>query len=308
MASSNCTCDDNSLGNLGRPKCVNEMPAIAFPIFWPRFDENGQRNEISVNTLTVGADIKALIEIGGAFRIYPSPKTENVTAERTETAYETFPSGRKVKIQGVGGIRTFSFELIGKDAVNAILRELERYGCSDLDFGLVDVNGGLWLHKDNPISDSATGFKMDSETFDAFKVYATDTTTGKIMMSFDMDRFEKESEGYVLTADDLGYPATTLSGLISAYSISEAVTTTTAIVSVYDGFGTASDVNEITGLLSANFTAFNVTDNSSLVVTAVESGVGIYTLTYTAPTSGDIIRVDVTATGYEVSNSTFESL
>ncbi len=309
MASSNCTCDDNALGNLGRPKCVTEMPAIAFPIFFPRFDEDGARNTINVASPTLGQDIKDMIQVDSdTFRIYPTPKTENVTSERTETVYETFPSGKKQKIEGVGGIRTFMFELVGKDAVNAILRELQRYGCSDLDFGLVDVNGGLWLHKDDPNSTEATGFMMDSGTFDAFKVYATDTTTGKINLSFDLDRYENEAEGYVLTSNELGYRATTLSGLITGYQESVALTTTTAKVEVFDGFGTASDTNEIVGLLTANITAYNDTDGAPLVVAAAETLPGTYTLTYTAPTALDVIRVSVLAPGYEIADTTFVAI
>lgn len=309
MASSNCTCDDNALGNLGRPKCVTEMGAIAFPVFWPRYDEDGLRNTFNVASATLGDDIKALIRADSStFRIYPSPKTEDVTAERTETVFQTFGSGRKIRIPGVGGIRTFMFNLVGKDAVNAILRELERYGCSDLDFGLVDVLGNFWLHKDDPNSTEATGFMMDSGTFDAFKVYATDTTTGMITLSFDMDRFEKESEGYALTPADLGYRATTLTGLITGFQVAEAVTTTTATVTAFDGFGTGANTNEVTGLIGTNFTAFNVTDNTSLAVTVAETIPGTYTLTYVAPTSGDIIRVSINAPGYDFADTTFEAI
>lgn len=309
MASSNCTCEDNALGNLGRPKCVTEMGAIAFPIFWPRYDENGDRNTINVASPTLGADILDLIQADSAtFRIYPAPKTEDVTAERTETVFQTFGSGRKIRIPGVGGIRTFMFNLVGKDAVNGILRELERYGCSDLDFGLVDVLGNLWLHKDDPNSTEATGFMMDSGTFDAFKVYATDTTTGMITISFDMDRFEKESEGYALTPDDLGYRATTLSGLVTGIQEAEAVTTTTATVTAFDGFGTGANTNEVTGLVTANFTAFNVTDNSSVSVTVAEGIPGTYTLTFTAQTTGDVIRVSINAPGYDFADTTFIAL
>ncbi len=307
MASStNCTCDDNGLGNLGRPKCVHEMPAIAFPVFWPRYDEDGDRNTINVASPTLGQDIQDLIQTASTtFRIYPAPKTENVTAERTETVYETFPSGRKVKIPGVGGIRTFMFELVEKDSVNAILRELQRYGCSDIDFGLVDVQGGFWLYKENPSDTEATGFKMDSGTFDAFKVYATDTTTAKITLSFDLDRFENEANGYVLTPSELGYPATTLRGLITGYQTAVPVTTTTATVTVTNGFGTASETNKIVGLLSVNFTAYNVTAGSPITVTSAENLPGVYTLTYSAPAAAEVVRISVNADGYEIADTTF---
>lgn len=307
MASSNCECGDGKLGNLGRPKCVTEMGTIAFPIFWPRYDSTGQRNTINLSSPTLGEDILDMLQVTSTtFRMYPVPKVENVTTERSETLYETFPSGRKVRIDGVGGIRTFAMELIGKDAVNGILRELMKYGCTDIDFGLVDVNGNLWLHKDDELSTEATGWRMDTETFDAFKVYATDTTKNKIMLSFDLARFEKEENGYVVTSNELGYPATDLSGLVAGTQTATPLTTTTIQVKAYDNYGSAVLNNPATGL-----GPYIKIYNDGLLLTGViisETSDGVYSLTITAQTAGDPGTVDILAPGYEFNTSSFEFL
>ena len=181
-----CSCGNPSMPNLGRPDCVIEMKALAFPIIVPRYKADGTtRNSLDLTSPTLGADIKALIQTSTALleRIYPFPRCENITFERTETVYETAPSTRKYKIAGVGGVRTFKFETWGKDAVHQILRELKKIGCSDVDFYLADVGGSLWGIKDNELDTVMRGYEMATETYDSFKEYATDITTQKAMIS-----------------------------------------------------------------------------------------------------------------------------
>ena len=90
-----CSCGDPTFGNLGRPNCVVEMKAIAFPIIVPRYKNDGTtRNSIDVTSLTMGADILALLSasIPSTDRIYPFPRCENVNPNnRTETVFETAP-------------------------------------------------------------------------------------------------------------------------------------------------------------------------------------------------------------------------
>lgn len=311
MATEGCFCGNNALGNLGRPPCVLQMYTIASIIVWPRFDEDNNRSSIDLTSPTLGADIRALIEADSTpLRIYPFPKFENVTLPRTDTVYETAPSNRKVKIPFVGGIRSFTGELWDKDAVEAMLRELESYGCGTYDFAIIDVAGQLWIHKDTPESTVANGFKMDSATFDAFKMYATDTTTNKINVSFDFDKYQKDSTAYALTPEDLGYPATDLEGLQSGYMTVEALTTTTWQVTVFGGFGSALNTNKIKGIITANFNAFNEVDDTSVTVSgAVENDPGIYTLTTAAQGVGEIVTFSViNFSGFDIAEASDASL
>ena len=78
-----CSCDNPAFANLGRPNCVIEMKAVAFPIIVPRFKADGTRNTIDLTSATLGADIKALIQTSTALmeRLYPFPRMENITFE-----------------------------------------------------------------------------------------------------------------------------------------------------------------------------------------------------------------------------------
>jgi len=308
-----CSCGNPSMPNLGRPDCVIEMKALAFPIIVPRYKSDGStRNSLDLTSLTLGADIQALIQTSTALleRIYPFPRCENITFERTETVYETAPSTRKYKIAGVGGVRTFKFETWGKDAVHQILRELKKIGCSDVDFYLVDVVGSLWGIKDNELDTVMRGYEMATETYDSFKEYATDTTTQKAMISWDLNNSESEENSYAITSEELGYSATSLRGNVSGMQIVTPLTNTVLTSEVVDGFGSAVVRDHIVGLVQANFTVENTdVPAGDILLNSVENPDGTYTLTTSAQTAGENHKVTViNASGYDVANGTFVAL
>ncbi len=313
MSSIICSCGNPTMPNLGRPDCVIEMKALAFPIIVPRYKADGvTRNSIDLTSATLGADIKALILSSTALlsRIYPFPRCENITFERTDTVYETAPSTRKYKINGVGGVRTFKFETWGKDAVHQILRELKKIGCSDVDFYLTDVGGSLWGIKDKETDTIIRGYEMATETYDSFKEYATDTTTQKAMISWDLNNNECEENSYAITSEELGYSANSLRANISGSQVVTVLTNTTLTSEVITGFGTAGSRDHIIGLLLANFTVENTDVPAGNIATAVvENPDGTYTITTSAQTAGEAHKVTViNAAGYDVANGTFTAV
>lgn len=311
MSIQSCSCTAPAFGNLGRPNCVIEMKAIAFPIIVPRFKADGTRNTIDLSSPTLGADIQALIPatVDAQSRIYPFPRCENITFERSDTVYETAPSTRKYKIDGVGGVRTFNFELWAKDAVHTMQRELNKYGCSDVDFYLVDVAGSLWGIKDNLDDTIIRGYEMATETFDSFKEYASDTSVGKIMFSWDMDNGEVEACSFAITSGELGYKATTLTANISGFQTVTPVSNTTFTDVVYTGFGSAGDRDDITGLVDTDFAVANIdTPAAVAVVSAVEAPDGTYLVTTAAQTAGETHSVTITIAGYDVEVATFVAI
>ena len=314
MSSIICSCGNPTMPNLGRPDCVIEMKALAFPIIVPRYKADGvTRNSIDLTSATLGADIKALILSSTALlsRIYPFPRCENITFERTDTVYETAPSTRKYKINGVGGVRTFKFETWGKDAVHQILRELKKIGCSDVDFYLTDVGGSLWGIKDKETDTIIRGYEMATETYDSFKEYATDTTTQKAMISWDLNNNECEENSYAITSEELGYSANSLRANISGSQVVTPLTNTTLTSEVITGFGTAGARDHIIGLLTANFTVENtdVPAGDIIIPTIVENPDGTYTITTSAMTAGEKYKVTViNAAGYDVANGTFTAV
>lgn len=310
MGQTICSCANPSYPVLGRPDCVLEMRAIAFPVIVPRFKADGvTRNTIDLTSPTLGQDIKDLIATSTALmeRIYPFPRTENVTFERTETVYETANSTRKYKIPNVGGVRTMKFETWGKDAVHNILRELKKIGCSDVDFFLADVSGSLWGILDNPSDTVMRGYEMATETFDAFKEYATDTTTQKLMISWDLDNAECEENSYGISSEVLGYSATSLKPLTPA-NITLAELDATHVqftVNEPDGSFAGSPVVGLT--VGATFEVTSDIDGVVAEVTVTETSDGVYSYEHAVViTAGAIVTGTITgADGYDVASGSF---
>jgi len=311
MSSGICSCENPTFGNMGRPNCVIEQKALAFPMFFPRFKANGTRNTINLASATLGQDIKDLINATDPQeRLYPMPRVESSSFDRTDTVYETAPSTRKYKIDGVGNVRTWAMELWAKSATHNMLRELKKFGCSEIDVFYVDIAGAIWGILDNVTDTVMRGYEVSAETFDAFKIYATETTVQKLAVSFDLDSDECEENSYAITADELGYKATTLAGLITAYSVSDNPDLLTLSVDVHTFYGTAKTRKPVVGLLDA---AFTVKDSGGVVIAhtttvLVENPDGTYLLTFEVGTpliAAGVYTVDVVAAGYEVASSSF---
>ena len=310
MATNICSCASPMFPNGGDPRCLIEMATIAFIVIVPTLDDTGAVNSIDVSSPTVGQDIKdrILATIPVNSRLYPQPRVENATFDRTDTEYETLPSGNKAKT-GAGGVRTFAWSLWKKQSSNMYLRELEKLGCTDVSFFTIDQNGNWWGIKDELTSNLLRGYKMDVETFDAYREYALDNTRQEIMVSFDLDKYECESNSYVITKDELGYDATTLRGNLSGYQTLTALLSTELQSVVFTGNGTANDRDDIEGLVLADFTVYNVTTDSAIVASGVvETVPGSYTITIPAQTASDVIRVSISASGYDVADSTVAAL
>jgi hypothetical protein len=244
-------------------------------------------------------------------RLYPFPKCENITFERSETVFETAPSTRKYKIYGVGGVRSFKFETWGKNAVHSILRELKKIGCSDVDFFLPDVSGSLWGILDNPTDTVMRGYEMDAETFDAFKEYASDTTTQKIMVSWDLNNTECEENSYGISAGVLGYPATELRPLVPAFIKLAELDATHVQFTVVEPDGSVTG-SPVVGLATGGAT-FGVVSETGVVaeISLTETSDGVYSFEHLTAeiTTGDLVTGSITdASGYDIANGTFVAI
>ena len=314
MSIFSCDCNVPAFPSLGRGNCVIEMRTMAFPILVPRFKADGSRNTINLASATLGADIAALIAPTTASqeRLYPFPRVEEPTFERTETVYDTASSTRKYKVFGVGGVYTVAFQLWGKSAVNAIMRELEKIGCSDVDMYMATVDGNLWGIKDSQTDTIIRGVEVNAETFDSFKSFPTSTTVEKAMIDFDLENTENVNNFYAITADELidsgGLRSTALVPNIAGYITGAALTNTTCSAVVFESFGSAGNRGDITGLVAGDFTVENLdTPAGDIVVSLVESAValGTYTITTSAMTATDNYKITCTKTGYEIADGSF---
>ena len=323
MSTGICSCGTPTFGNLGDPNCVISQSVLAMPIFIPRYKADGTRNtiDLAVDPLTylnpagiagdyatLGAYIRDRVENSewdAQERLYPSPRIEEPSFERTDVIYEVAASTTKYAT-GLGGVRTWNMQLWGDSATYVMYRELKKFGCSALDVFYIDINGAIWGIKDDETTSVIRGYEMGSNTWEVFKQLATSTTVAKLNITFDLSNSECEENSYAITATELGYQATTLRGLISAYIDVDNTDLSTVVANVKTSYGTAKTASMVVGLDDADFI---VTDALGTVLPhtgTVENPNGTYTIAMTSPlTVTDIYTVKVVTPTYDVTNGTF---
>jgi hypothetical protein len=237
--------------------------------------------------------------------MFPLPFAENFQITKSETVYETGPSGNKYKIKD--GIRSFAFDLVDKNGSVRMLSQLKKFGCSDLVYFIVDIEGKIEGWKASQDEEVMHGFPMSNSTWNAILNYATDTTVQKIMVSFDQSQYFNDGQIYYLTPTDLGFSGTELKGLLSAAMTIGTITTTSVIVTVKksntNAVGTGTP---IVGLLSNQFSIVNATTSAAVNITsATETAPGVYTLTYAAVVGTHTFKMNLSATGYDIPQITY---
>ena len=297
-----CTCGGR-LGATGIDNCVIQFLTTSNFILMPLTKADGTKNFIDLSSATLGADILALTSVATAQdeRIYPLPYSENVTREKAERLTESAPSGNIYNIQD--GLRSNHMEFWGKNASFRFLSELEKFGCTDLGFFSVDINGTLEGFVDDNEPTKFYPIPVMPNSYYAMYQYATDTTIQKLMLDFNVQRNFDESQIYYLTAADLGYPATYLKGLIPASIAVSNITTTGVTATVSKNGMSALTKKPLTGLILADFTLFDNTGAAAVTITGVTEGAdGVYAITYAAVTGANEFTLSASATGYDIAD------
>jgi hypothetical protein len=268
----------------------------------PTYKEDGTKNFIDISDpATVGATILTLTSASTPMleRLYPLPFAENIVREKSETSFETPPSGNMYRVQD--GLRSNVMDFFSQNASFAFARELKEFGCTKMSYFTTDVNGTLEGYVDDNDPTKFYPMPMMQSSFDQMYMYATDTTVQKLQLRFNLQRNFDENQIYYITANDLGYPATELVGLIPASISVSSITSTGATFTVTENGMNALSQKPIEGLLIAAFDLVNLTDGSTVTLTGLTEGApGVYAGTYTAIVGAHTFEVTATAPGYDV--------
>jgi hypothetical protein len=280
------------LSNTGRPNCVPIQSVTSKMIMVPLKDSTGADNYIDLSSaLPTWSDL--INEADASKRWFPLPVFENVDLPKADSTFDEANSGRMVFIRQ--GKRSFAGELWAEDSSPTLLGKLQNNRCVDFGVYLIDVNGNLVGSK---VGEGLYPIPVDNPSFDPKLMFATDTTVQKIMVSFDFDRLFDESTMYMITPTEAGVNFNTLEGLIDVNVTNAVKTSTTLTFDAVLDYGTALNPIKFIGAVSADFDLQNLTTGLAVTVTAVENTDGNYTLTYTAPTTGNSMELTIAKTGF----------
>lgn len=284
-----CNCD-SGLSNTGRPNCVPIQSVTSKLILVPLKANDGTLNSIDLS-LPVPNWLDLVNELDASKRWFPLPAFENVELPKADTTFEEANSGRMVFIRQ--GKRSFAGELWSEDSSPTLLGKLQNNRCVDFGVFIVDVNGNL-------VGSKVNGFlfpiPVDNPSFDPKYMFATDTTTSKIMVAFDFDRLFDESTMYMVTPTEAGINFNELEGLVDVNFINPFDTLTDITFDAVLDYGTAFNPIKFIGAVTADF---QLSDSGGILtpISVAENVYGNYTLTYTF-SAGFEYTITIIKTGF----------
>lgn len=288
-----CNCNAG-LSNTGRPNCVPIQSVTSKLILVPLKANDGTTNGIDLSApVPTWSDL--VNEVDASKRWFPTPGFENVELPKADSQFEEANSGRMVFLRQ--GKRSFSGELWAEDSSPTLLGKLQNNRCVDFGVYIVDVNGNL-------VGSKVDGFlypiPVDNPSFDPRYMFATDSTTSKIMVAFDFDRLFDEGTMYMITPTEAGLNFNDLAGLIDINFINVVETPNLDITfdAVFD-YGTAYNPLRFIGATIADFQLYN---NTTATVETIggfaENTDGNYTLSFVFVT-GQSYTVSVEKDGFD---------
>lgn len=278
--------------------------------YWRK--NNGDLNGIDAGTVLDQAAVEALLNhANDDERFYVSPNVKNAIFDRADDKSEE-AEGYAIRT-GERGVGSWTMELWGRNADPKILKALESMQCQELGFMRISKErqlGGTNLGDGNLVFT-----KIQDDTFKVKPIYASDGVVQKIMVMWNTDETEKDSDFDWIPAEAINYgvnlwynsqPVQVCLTEVSNNGSTEVVLTVDWMRNEY------SPSNQLEGFVADDFntdgvsTAFNITDSAVLAIaTAVEESTtdpnGIEGTQYriTIPDStGDEVRFDIVKTGY----------
>lgn len=305
-----CACN-SSLSNTGRPNCVPIFMA-AYGIFAvPTYDSEGNLNSIDLEDDIDEAYLTArLNDTDATKRWYPIMELKNVTSDRSDPIYETFPDNSKAFVQD--GVRTFSAEVRGIGAGPEFKQKLDSLRCSPVSIFVIDKNGSIRGIVDKDSEAFLYPIKTDPNTWLTKLIPGTDTTNEHLLMNFDWAQSEDDALLRMIDSGDMEANLLGARGLVDVNIVVGAITTTTVVITLSYDYGSLKNKLPDSGLVANDFVSFdggalakvyNSTDDADIAITSVvENPNGTYLITWgVAQTVADVMKIKIVKNGRDYS-------
>jgi hypothetical protein len=293
MSDKNCSCDVITLGNTGKPDCSKIADVAAYLMLDMAKDSAGLPKERDCADLLALATVEPLLNaVLPLDRIYPLGKFENVEHNREDDVFWTANSGKQAFVRE--GFKTFAGMLI--NAPRELVGLLNSNACKNFGMYILD-DSNQFIAKKGSTNAKCRPILIDNDTFRAKYVEATNDAPAMIMLSFQWKSTEKDQDVKVLSGVD--YTGEDLYGLLNVDAVYSGITTSEFTATI-----TTSDYGDaVEGLLPGDFTLEEVspTPGSIIILGATETSAGVYTISYAAETSGDVLRLSASKDRFDFS-------
>lgn len=263
--------------------------------------DDGSFNEIPEGTVIDSTFIDGLVNnTDQSKKWFPIGDFRNVTDTRADPVTEAFSDGSTSITQQ--GLRTFVGWLIAYPS--SYLNSLNSFKCTNFGVYAVDDCGGLIGKKAS--NGALRPIRVNNDSWYADYTKASDTEVAKIPLQFEFDQREQDKDLRVITKEQMvDVDLTELEGLVNVVATISGPSGTGFTAKLITEDGTLSGLKVI-GWVDSDFTVFNTTTNSAVVITSVtEAPEGTYTFVIPAQTSLDVLRLTGTKAGFDLPATTF---
>lgn len=297
MGCTTCKCGVG-LSNTGTA-CTPIMQVAKNIILVPYFTDAGAINSVALNATLNSAYFTAKVNnADNSQRWFPLPELKNVVDERAENRLESFEDGSSVFISE--GDRSFTGWLV--KGTPKLKQKIESARCVEVGVYIVDKSGNL-IGVHDEANDLLLPIKLDEASISARLIKTTDSTIQKLELKFNFSADEKDENLAMIACDEMDYNVLLLKGLLDIHAEFSSITTTSFVVKLKTEYGTPITPVLDEGLVVGDFSLYNDTDNASVtVLTATENPDGVYTLTYAAQTSADVMFLTPSKNGRDYSD------
>jgi hypothetical protein len=293
-----CSCDELGIPNTGFDCFLD--PQVSTGIWLvPYFDSDNTVNTLKCADMPFDKTyFDGLVNNADkSQRVYPLPAVDNVEDVRADSVIFTTSGGvnRKVK----DGVRSFSGLLFDSPAF--LIDSLERSGCVELGVFFIDLNGNI-IGNGKYAEGELAPFRIQKGTTDVTYVKATDTDPSSISFKFDYNVNEKDKNIGGISADDIVYSPSLVTGLLDVTAgAATAITLGGFTTETTTNYGDACSSGALKGAVVGDWVLYNETQASSVtILTADESPAGTYSFTYADQTSADVLTLSLAKDGYEM--------
>ena len=303
-----CKCDV-VIGNMGTPGCVpvQGIPKKYFLV--PLVADDGTENRIDLDNVPDQAAIEALVNQSDRSKaLYPTPRFTTITVTRADNIVETFDDQSTEFL--FDGIQSVEAVVTKKGKANPqMIGQMKQARCTL--FGVYEITNCNELVGENRGDGYLYPKAVDSGSWAPFGVPGTDTTGYKVQLNFNFDTLLKEEDQGYIAYEKSQVNLLAIDGL-KEYTITEiapAPTTTEANIAVKSIYGAANNKLPVTGLLLADVSIYNDTQDAAVVPASVTEGNdGEYNIVYPAQTLADVLTVTITKTGLATNSITLTAI
>lgn len=291
-----CTCGDVH-GNTGTPNCSQLIKKALGLGVLSIVANGGDLNRINLSTLGSFSLDDLLSDADRTKRIYPITELRNVTHPDEAEQYATDSAGGKIEVRDV----VYRFACEKWEVSPVYVQKLKNGKCNRNGVFLFNADGMVGLRRDSYL------YPIEIKAYAPKYAHATDADPSKLMLSFDYAQNTNVGELWLISWEELGMTINDIKGLIDLnYTVVDAPvdggTNTTVGYSLTTDYGYGNpETQNVEGLVTADFTAFNVTTGLSISIgSVVETPDVKYVFTLPSQTTNDVVKISVvTASGFD---------